>query len=253
MAEPDGGAAPAESGNPRAGSDDSAEPDDRAPRRPRRTRSERSADSRQIILDATLDCLLRYGYARTTTLTIQHRAGVSRGRLLHHFPSREGLLVAACQHLASSHLAELRDWVGASMRDEQDPARRVRHAVDQFWSTFEQRFFWGSIELWTAARTDERLRTTLLPEERRLGAAIRDVVDALFGPELTGHPRYPRVRELLLTSMRGVALTYAFDQQRDRARDPHLPMWHELAAELLPGRGTPGTPGPPVARNGARG
>jgi hypothetical protein len=46
----------------------------------------------------------------------------------------------------------------------------VDRAIDMFWATFEQRYFWGSIKLWTAARTDARLRTTLLPEERRLGA-----------------------------------------------------------------------------------
>jgi AcrR family transcriptional regulator len=204
------------------------------PGRPiRRSRSERTADSRQLILDATLDCLLENGYARTTTLTIQARAGISRGRLLHHFPSREGLLVAACQHLASTHLAELRNWVTLSMREYQSDVERVHRAIELFWATFEQRYFWGSVELWTAARTDARLRATLLPEERRLGTAIRQVIDALFGPELITHTVYPQVRELLLTSMRGVALTYSFDQQRDRTRDPHLPLWRELATSLL--------------------
>lgn len=198
----------------------------------RRSRSERSADSRQLILDATLDCLLANGYARTTTLTIQARAGVSRGRLLHHFPSREGLLVAACQHLASTHLAELENWVAASLDGRGSDAERLDRVIDLFWSTFDQRYFWGAIELWTAARTDERLRGTLAPEERRLGTAVRHVIDALFGPTFSSHPRYPMVREILLTSMRGVAMTYAFDR-RDRLTDPHLPLWRGMAYLLL--------------------
>jgi AcrR family transcriptional regulator len=198
----------------------------------RRSRSQRSADSRHLILDATLDCLFHNGYAHTTTLTIQARAGVSRGRLLHHFPSREGLLVAACQHLANSHLADLETWVAAALDRRGSDADRLDRVVDLFWSTFEQRYFWGSMELWTAARTDERLRATLHPEERRLGTAIRHVIDALFGPRFSSHPRYPLVRETLLTSMRGVAMTYAFDQ-RDRTADPHLPMWREIAYLLL--------------------
>jgi len=198
----------------------------------RRSRSERRADSRQLILDATLDCLLENGYARTTTVTIQARAGVSRGRLLHHFPSREGLLVAACQHLANTHLAELESWVAASLDARGSNAERLDRVIDLFWSTFEQRYFWGAIELWTAARTDERLRDTLLPEERRLGTAVRHVIDALFGPRFSSHPRYPMVREVLLTSMRGVAMTYTFDR-RDRRTDPHLGYWRGLAYLLL--------------------
>jgi AcrR family transcriptional regulator len=206
-----------------------------APRPARRTRSERSADSRQLILDATLACLFEEGYARTTTLTIQARAGVSRGRLLHQFPSRDGLLVAACQHLAQHHLAEVENWVTSSLDAIDDiggPGDRLDRATDQLWATFQQPYFWGAIELWTAARTDPGLRATLLPEERRLGAAIRRVIDVLYGPTITGHPGYPMVRELVFTSMRGVALTYSFDG-RDPARDPHLPVWREASRRLL--------------------
>lgn len=199
---------------------------------PRRSRSERTADSRQLILDATLACLFEQGYARTTTLTIQARAGVSRGRLLHHFPSRDGLLVAACLHLANHHLAEMETWIASSMDRVDRTADRLDRATDTLWSTFRQPYFWGAIELWTAARTDDGLRATLLPEERRLGAAVRHVIDVLYGPDIAAHPRYPMVRDLLFTSMRGVAMTYAFDQ-RDADRDPHRPLWRETARLLL--------------------
>jgi hypothetical protein len=57
-------------------------------------------------------------------------------------------------------------------------------------------------------------------------------VDALFGPGLTAHPRYPPTRELLFTSMRGVALAYALEQ-RDPAQDPHLAVWRDAARTLL--------------------
>jgi AcrR family transcriptional regulator len=208
----------------------------------RRSRSERSADSRQLILDSTLACLFEQGYARTTTLTIQARAGVSRGRLLHQFPSRDGLLVAACQHLVTHHLAELENWA-TSVLDNEDTddedadaiSDRLDGATDQLWATFRQPYFWGAIELWTAARTDPGLRETLLPQERRLGVAIRRVVDVLYGPAITCRPGYATMRELVFTSMRGVAMTYAFDQ-RDPAHDPHLPLWRQASRRLLDAR-----------------
>src|SRR3954453_12202645 len=62
-------------------------------------REQRSADSRSQILDAAVACLVEGGYSGATTLQIQGRAGVSRGRLLHHFPSRDLLLVAAAHPL----------------------------------------------------------------------------------------------------------------------------------------------------------
>ena len=44
--------------------------------------------------------------ARSSTLMVQRRAEVSRGGLLHHFPSKDALLVAAAQHLAAVRVAE---------------------------------------------------------------------------------------------------------------------------------------------------
>ena len=67
-------------------------------------RAERTATSRARILDAAVACLVESGYRGATTLRIQARAGVSRGRLLHHFPSRDELLVAASRHLTVQRL-----------------------------------------------------------------------------------------------------------------------------------------------------
>lgn len=194
-------------------------------------REERTATSRAQILDAAVACLVESGYTGATTLRIQARAGVSRGRLLHHFPSRDELLVAACRHLATERItgtgARLDDLVG-----ELDPADRLDRAVEVMWGMFATPLFWAATELWTAARTNEDLRRALLPEEREVNAAIRAALDHFFGPELTAHPRYQSVRDLLLTSMRGAGVTYGLDH-RDPATDPHLDLWKQLAHTLL--------------------
>ena len=82
--------------------------DDRRRGRQPRPARERTADSRLLILDAAVACLVEDGYAGASTLAVQARAGVSRGRLLHHFPSRAELLVAAAEHLSTTLLAEVR-------------------------------------------------------------------------------------------------------------------------------------------------
>ena len=76
------------------------------------------------------------------------------------------------------------------------------------------------------------LAAALLPAERRLGAAIRQTLDAVFEALPRRAENYPTVREMLLTSMRGVAMTYGFDP-RDHATDPHLAQWKQLARVLL--------------------
>lgn len=197
-----------------------------------RSRQERTADSRALILDAAVDCLVEYGYSGASTLVIQARAGVSRGRLLHHFRSRDELLVAAAQHLATGRLAQTEERVAGVLDGRREGPDRVDACVELLWETFQEPPFWAAMELWTAARTNPALAAALRPEERRLRDAIRAVADRIWGPVVCAHPRFPELREVLFTSMRGAALPYAFDD-RPAATDPHLAIWKSIAHRLL--------------------
>ena len=197
-----------------------------------RSRSERTADSRLLILDAAVACLVEDGYAGASTLAVQARAAVSRGRLLHHFPSRAQLLVAAAEHLSTTLLEDTRRRAADLMADEPPGPERVGRAIDLMWTTFQEPPFWAALELWTAARTDPELRAALRAEDRRLRSAIRAVADEIWGPEVAAAPLYGELCEVLFTSMRGVAMVYAFED-RPAATDPHLPLWKRLATRML--------------------
>jgi AcrR family transcriptional regulator len=161
---------------------------------------------------------------------------VSRGRLLHHFPSRDVLLVAAAQHLAEQRVQATVARAAAELQGFPRGVERLDRVVELMWATHHEPHYWAAIELWTAARTNAEIANALLDAERRLGETIRSAVDAMFGPAFIDRACYPAVRDLLLSSMRGVALTYAFDR-RDPRRDPHLADWKATARTLLDGKG----------------
>jgi hypothetical protein len=123
-------------------------------------------------------------------------------------------------------------WITRSDVRRVDELERCDLATELLWATFEQPYFWAAMELWHAARTDPDLRAELLATERQLGRAIQHVVATMYGPALSSHPGFDELVELLFTSMRGVALTYAL-RRRDHATDPHLAMWQRLARATL--------------------
>ncbi|MHA3020874.1 TetR/AcrR family transcriptional regulator [Mycobacterium sp. BMJ-28] len=198
----------------------------------RRSQASRSANSRSVILDAAVDLLVERGYCGTTTIAVQERAGVTRGRLLHHFPSRDAMLVAAAKRLADQRIVEMERWFDRAEDLKPAGTERVDHAVTQLWSTFQQPYFWAAMELWSAARTDAALRDELASSERRLGRAITHVIATMFGPVHSSHPAFDEVRDLLFSSMRGVALTYSI-VERDPATEPHLEIWCSMARRML--------------------
>src|SRR3569833_1105686 len=116
-------------------------------------RARRSADSRALILEAAVGCLVEEGYAGASTLAVQARAGVSRGRLQHHFPSRAELLVAAAQYLATSSLAELQERATGLMAGQPAGPARVDQAIDLMWAPIHAPPFRDALEHRTAART----------------------------------------------------------------------------------------------------
>ncbi|GAA2091784.1 TetR/AcrR family transcriptional regulator [Aeromicrobium tamlense] len=135
------------------------------------TRKEQLAHTRERLLDATVECLVTYGYAGTTTQRIQDAAGLSRGALLHHFGSKSELLVAAIHHVADQRFA----MISSTLEELEDGPGSLRLLVEAIREAMTGPYFQAALELWSASRTDEQLRAALLPAERRLGSALRDL------------------------------------------------------------------------------
>ncbi len=146
------------------------------PTRGRRTQAERTASTRQALLDATLACLIDVGFARATTTEVAHRAGVSLGALVHHFPAKSELLTAAVGHLLERRLAEFR----AAMACADLAADRLETALDLLWTAFSGPTFVAWAELWVGARTEPGLAASVVAMGDDFQVGCREVFDELF-------------------------------------------------------------------------
>ncbi|MEJ0064527.1 MAG: helix-turn-helix domain-containing protein [Caulobacteraceae bacterium] len=143
------------------------------PARPLRRRQEdRSAAMRLQLMEATVASLIDVGYARTTTVEICRRAGVTRGALLHHFDSLAALFAATLAHLYEGFLA------GAEPR--RDEPVNGKALVEGLWRHFSRPEYKAVIELWLASRNEPDLGEVLRPTIVR----IRDLADPRLNPRL---------------------------------------------------------------------
>lgn len=67
------------------------------PSRKRRTQAERSSATQAAVLEAALAVMLERGYLGLRIAEVARRAGVSRGALMHHFPTRNELATRAIE------------------------------------------------------------------------------------------------------------------------------------------------------------
>src|SRR4051794_16014216 len=169
----------------------------------RRTQAERTATTRAALLDATIECLVERGYRRTTTTEVAHRARLSPGALLHHFPTRADLLCAAVGHLFDQRNAEFRK----AMADLAPGADRVDAAIDLLWSNFSGPTFVAWLELWIGARTDPELADAVVRLDREFTDSSEAIFRELFAEEASANPDLPRIAlGLLFSLMDGLAL-----------------------------------------------
>ena len=182
-----------------------------------RTQQQRRDETRRALLDAAVESLIGVGFARTTTLEVQRRANASRGALLHHFPSKTELLVAAVDHLAEMRAAELR-LLSAELPAE-GKGSRTDAVLDLLWQCFSGTFFKVSMELRTAARTDPDLRRVLTAAERSLRDRIVAQSRTLFGRAVAEHPGLERALDLTLQLMIGAAMTSVLHGQSSQLDD----------------------------------
>ncbi|HTL35329.1 MAG TPA: helix-turn-helix domain-containing protein [Kofleriaceae bacterium] len=183
-----------------------------------RTQQQRRDETRRALLDAAVESLIEVGFARTTTLEVQRRADASRGALLHHFPSKTELLVAAVDHLAEMRARELK-MLAASLPDERAGKARTDAVLELLWQCFSGTFFQVAMELRTAARTDSELRPVLVAAERALRDRIVLQAKALFGKDVSEHPGLERGIDFTLQFMIGAAMTAVLHKDEARLRD----------------------------------
>lgn len=206
------------------------------PRR-RRTQEERSATTRAALLDATIECLVEYGYANLTTTRVVERAGVSRGAQVHHFPTKAELVAEAVRHLAGKRAEE---FLETQPTLPQNQEKRISLILDLLWEVHTSPLFEASQELWVAARTDPELRAALVTVERDVAQSVASVGPTLF-PDLADKPGFQTDVEIAIAAIRGLAMLRFVNDPADmdrrwrRAKKRLLALFAELQAARASG------------------
>ncbi|MGH3518930.1 MAG: TetR/AcrR family transcriptional regulator [Haloechinothrix sp.] len=187
-----------------------------------RTQAERREQTRTALLDATIECLVELGYARTSVHEICARAGVSKGAQQHHFATKAELMVAAVEHLTH----RIRTEVVAAEGSLPSGTELIERGIDLIWQGFSGTLSAAFMELWVAARTDPELRAAIRPVDKALGRATLDLFRSL-GAQLPPE-RTETMFWLTVNLIRGLALDAEIGGDPVR-RKQLLEEWKQIA------------------------
>lgn len=161
----------------------------------------KSENTRAAILDATIECFYELGYGNTTTEKVAKQAGVSRGAMLHHFPSRIDLVRAAVVHL---NQRRLQLYTAQELKIQEDAEHtQISEGIESFWGQLKTPLYTVFHELQVAARTDDDLKEVLEQTSREFDRAWLQATENVF-PDLALSEEFimaNRVTKYLLEGM----------------------------------------------------
>jgi AcrR family transcriptional regulator len=201
--------------------------------KPRRTNAERSAIAQRKLIDAALKTLYLDGYQATTTDQVARRANVSRGAMLHHFPSRADLIIAVAEYVLKEQARERRERLDALGPGPQ----RFFDAADISWEIQKQPATIALLEIMLASRSDRALKKRLAPLIQQMSMLRTEA--ALRMMSSVGINDMDVMIDLLhihLAALRGLAIDLLFTEKPEeveRSRNLLTRYEHTLARELM--------------------
>lgn len=169
----------------------------------KKVQQEKSRLMRQRLINATLDCLQKYGYNGASLSKILDLAGVSRGAWRHHYESKNDLVAAASEYLLSTAIAKVH-----KMAPKPEGIRiNIEEILEFIWDEFYQgnyRDVW--IEFNVACRTNKQLYKRLTPVIKEFFDEIDYICNKYLGYLSRPGISSKSIMNLSLYLMRGMAL-----------------------------------------------
>ncbi len=114
----------------------------------------RRATTRAKLIETTIRCLYEYGYHPTSTVLVAKEARVSRGAMLHQFPTKVSLMIAVAQDILHQRGEAYRKHLPPK---DGDARTRMLAVLDVMWEQVSRPSGVALIEIEMATRSDPEL------------------------------------------------------------------------------------------------
>ena len=194
----------------------------------RRTQAERSEETQTRILKAAANLIRKRGYAHFRTAEVAKEAGLSRGAQLHHFPTKDSLVVATLEYVFEQARVLSRRRATAVNR----PRDLIEAVIEDAREFFFSEHFMVAIDIVLSTSTNQSVRKQILDISRK----ARRPVEAAWSEALAenGVPGQlaSDIVALTLSLVRGMALRTLWDND-PKWFDELFSLWRQMIKVFL--------------------
>jgi AcrR family transcriptional regulator len=188
---------------------------------------ERSRQTQMRVTQATIECILVKGIRDTSTVDIARQAGVSRGALLHQYPSKALLMQAALEDLLHREVESVRNMA----MEVKAGKLNFDSLLEAFFEHFKGDMYMVTLEYLTNARTDPAIMEVLIPLAKKFNNSLEQIWEQLVANSEQSSPQNRVALNATLCMMRGMGAQSIWRDDPKLYRDM-LVFWKKTLLEL---------------------
>ena len=169
--------------------------------------SRKSDTTRIAVLEATVQCYIKIGYANTTVTKIAEEAELSRGAMMYHFDDVRSIIIASVSYLTEKRLEEYETLILSAEMEAggEITEKSLEKTINALWSFFHSPYHIAYQELIVAARTDPEIAKVMYPAQKDFDKRIAKHIRSHFHAWQEIEEVRETITELYFYSMQGVS------------------------------------------------
>jgi TetR/AcrR family fatty acid metabolism transcriptional regulator len=162
------------------------------------------------IINATIECISRYGYNNFSMQDVARIADVSKGIIHYYFLNKEDLMMAVLDRVAG----DIESLLAEIMEQSPDPAERLKNLVQMCFGIVKNKreYYCINIDFWTQINQKETVRQSIAKHYAKFrnttAAIIQQGIDSgVFKPGNANH-----YASVIIALVDGLSLQWLFDE-----------------------------------------
>ena len=176
-----------------------------------KSNQERVIFTKNKIYNAVIISLDEHGYSETSVNRIQEIAGVSRGALTHHFPSKEEMIAQTLEKILTLN----KDNKSKNEKYDLIKTKGFEINLQRIWKkvidTVEGR---ALVEILIASRTDRKLKNRIQPELHKFNVEINKEFCVLYSSIKNSKEEIIVLWTICRTFLRGLHIQINFEDEK---------------------------------------
>jgi AcrR family transcriptional regulator len=192
------------------------------------TQAERTEATRERILKAAKELVRSRGYARFRTADVAKAAGLSLGAQLHHFPTKDSIVLATLEYVYEQAQVLSRRRAAAVDR----PRDLIEAMIEDAREFFFSEHFKIAIDIVLSTSTDEAVRKQILDLTHKARRPVETAWTQALAADGVQAELAADIVALTLSVVRGMALRTLWDND-PKWFDELFKLWREMTKSFL--------------------